>query len=146
MLFKYIVQVFVDRAPIPEEANSLVLIIVIVVIVLLVVVITGKLIVVMMIVTTGCNVEENMGTVVKKVKFFHAVYTMHILIKFAFCSCNAGGVCQEEREMVLQLVKQALHQPRHHREERAPCPASSLWQTKHKLKKRNPACKYICTL
>ena len=34
--------VFVDRAPIPDEGNSLILIIVIVVIVLLVLVITGK--------------------------------------------------------------------------------------------------------
>merc|ERR1712192_212934 len=39
-------EVFVDRAPIPEEANSLVLIIVIVVIVLLVVVITAAMLVV----------------------------------------------------------------------------------------------------
>ena len=49
-------EVFVDRAPIPDEANSLILIIVIVVIVLLVVVITGN-----MILRTDCNDEKNMG-------------------------------------------------------------------------------------
>ena len=35
--------VFIDRAPIPDEQNSLILIVVIVVIVLLVLVITGKM-------------------------------------------------------------------------------------------------------
>ena len=45
--------VFVDRAPIPDEENSLVLVVVIVVIVLLVLVITGK----MMIVMTGKYLE-----------------------------------------------------------------------------------------
>ena len=51
-------EVFVDRAPIADEANSLILIIVIVVIVLLVVVITGKMVVMM----TDCNDEKSMGT------------------------------------------------------------------------------------
>ena len=51
-------EVFVDRAPIPDEDNSLILIIVIVVIVLLVVVITGKMVVMM----TDSNDEKSMGT------------------------------------------------------------------------------------
>ena len=51
-----------------------------------------------------------------------------------FCSGDAGGVRQEEWEVVLQLVEEALHQPRHHRQEGTPRAAPSLWETEHKLK------------
>ena len=51
--------VFVDRAPIPEEESSLVLIIVIVVLILLVVVITGKAMVVVVIINADCDLEAN---------------------------------------------------------------------------------------
>ena len=84
--------VFVDRAPIPDEGNSLVLIIVIVVIVLLVVVITGMIIsVVIMFATADCNVKYG--------QIFEIVFS-----ETNFCSGDAGGVREEEREVVLQLV------------------------------------------
>ena len=73
--------VFVDRAPIPDEGNSLILIIVIVVIVLLVVVITGKMIVVMMIAMTRKVWEYILKCrlrVLKKVMLFMFSETIYI--------------------------------------------------------------------
>ena len=74
--------VFVDRAPIPDEGNSLVLIIVIVVIVLLVVVITGMIIsVVIMFATSDCNVKY--GQIFEIVFFLKLIFAAAMLVVYA---------------------------------------------------------------
>ena len=125
--------VFVDRAPIPDEGNSLLLIIVIVVIVLLVLVITGELLIVM----TGKYICKCLW----KLCFLKFSETA---INRLFCSGNASGVREEERKVVLQLFAQAVYQPGYHWEEGTPCAAPSLWETKHKMKKNCEHLYKIC--